>query len=60
MAGVPQPPPPDTTYPKTGTGVLATTFCEAATAKGIINSTTGLPGPAALLLAGSQKWIKLP
>jgi hypothetical protein len=57
--GVPSPAPPDPTYPKTGTGVLATTFCETATAKSIINQTTGLPGPAALLLEGTQKWIKL-
>jgi hypothetical protein len=49
---------PDTTFPKSGTGVLAATFCEAATGTNTIDQTTGLPGPAALLLNGTQDWTQ--
>lgn len=46
---------PDPTYPKTSTGgILVTTFCEGATGVGTINSTSGLPGPGALILPGTQ------
>jgi hypothetical protein len=49
---------PEGTYPKTtADGVLAATFCEAATTASVVNSTTGLPGPGALLLPGTQTLI---
>jgi hypothetical protein len=51
---------PDTTFPKTGTGTLASVFCEAATGTSTIDLTTGLPGPAALLLTGTQEWTQVP
>jgi hypothetical protein len=54
----PQPPLPDTTYPKTNTGVLAATFCIPATGTNTIDSVTGLPGPGAILLNGSGVWSK--
>ena len=57
-AEAPAPVFPDTTFPKTGTGVLASTFCEAATGSDNVNTTTGLPGPAALLLSGTQEWTQ--
>ena len=60
MPAVPQPAPPDPTFPKTANGVLVTTFCEGATATNTINQTTGLPGPGALILPGTQTWIKNP
>lgn len=46
-----------TTYPKTGAGVLAATFCEAATNSIAVNGTAGLPGPGALLLPGDTTWL---
>jgi hypothetical protein len=55
---VPVPAFPDTTFPKTGSdGVLAAVFCEAATGNSSIDGTTGLPGPAALLVSGCQFWL---
>jgi hypothetical protein len=59
-AEAPAPAFPDTTFPKSGTGVLAATFCEAATGTNTIDTTTGLPGPAALLLSGTQDWTEEP
>jgi hypothetical protein len=47
------PPGPDPTYPTAGTGTLAAVFCEQ------INATTGLPGPGAVLLPGTQIFRKL-
>jgi hypothetical protein len=55
---VPQPPLPDTTYPKTNSGVLAATFCIPATGTNTIDSVTGLPGPGAILLNGTGVWSK--
>lgn len=55
---VPEPALPDTSFPKSGTGVLASVFCEAATGNSSIDGTTGLPGPAALLLNGTQEWTQ--
>jgi hypothetical protein len=52
----PQPPLPDTTYPKTNSGVLAATFCIPPTGVGTIDSVTGLPGPGAILLNGTGVW----
>ncbi len=46
-----------TTYPKTGAGKLAATFCEAATNSIAVNGTAGLPGPGALILPGDITWI---
>ena len=60
--GKPDPPAPvwpDPTYPKTSTGgILVTTFCEAATRVGTIDNVTGLPGPGALILPGTQTLLK--
>jgi len=47
-------------YPATGTGTLVATFCEAATQTLTINSSTGLPGPGALILPGTQTFTKKP
>jgi hypothetical protein len=55
---IPAPALPDTTFPKTGTGVVASVFCEAATGNSSIDGTTGLPGPSALLLNGTQEWTQ--
>ena len=50
---------PDPMYPKTSTGgILVTTFCEAATRVGTIDNVTGLPGPGALILPGTQTLLK--
>jgi hypothetical protein len=58
-ADIPQPPLPDTTYPKQMTkGVLASTFCIPATGKSSIDQVTGLPGPGAIQLTGPAEWTK--
>jgi hypothetical protein len=57
-ADIPLPALPDTTFPKTGTGTVASVFCEGATGTQSIDGTTGLPGPSALLLSGCQYWLK--
>jgi len=57
-AQIPAPELPDTSFPKTGTGTVSSVFCEAATGNASIDGTTGLPGPAALLLSGCQYWLK--
>lgn len=50
---------PETTYPKQVLGgALAATFCEGATTTSVINSTTGLPGPGALILPGTVALLK--
>jgi hypothetical protein len=50
---------PDGTYPKTSAdGVLVATFCEAATTAGVVNQSTGLPGPGALELPGVQTLLE--
>ena len=46
------PPWGDGMYPKTGNGTVVSTFCEPATTSNTINTTTGLPGPGALILPG--------
>jgi hypothetical protein len=59
---VPQPPWPDTTYPKTTTcaagacTVQVATFCEAATGTGSVDGLAGLPGPGALVLPVATEW----
>jgi hypothetical protein len=56
----PTPTLPDTTYPKTGSGTLGAVFCEASTSTANIDRTTGLPGPAALILTGTYEWSQVP
>jgi len=58
VKGVATPAWPDPTYPKTGTGTLAAVFCEGSTSNNIIDNSTGLPGPGALLLPGTQTLLK--
>ena len=61
--GIPMPPTPvwpDPTYPKMGTGTVVSVFCEPATTANTINTSTGLPGPGALILPGSNVWMKMP
>ena len=42
-------------YPATTQkGTLVATFCEAATHSNVIDTSTGLPGPGALILRGTQ------
>jgi hypothetical protein len=50
LRGVPQPAWPDRSYPKTTAATLAGVFCEPATDNFLVNSSTGLPGPGAVLL----------
>ncbi len=50
---------PDPTYPKTGPGVLAATFCISATGSTTVDATAGLPGPGATLIAGSATYSKV-
>jgi hypothetical protein len=38
----------------TQSGTLVATFCEAATHSNVIDTSTGLPGPGALILRGTQ------
>ena len=50
-ADPPTPAWPDSTYPKMSSGSsLVATFCAGATEKAVINNTSGLPGPGALIL----------
>jgi len=55
---IPSPPFPDPTYPKTGNGVVVSLFCIPATGTNSIDTTSGLPGPGALVTPGTQTWIK--
>jgi len=55
---IPSPAFPDTTYPKVGNGVVVAIFCIPATGTNSIDSTTGLPGPGALVTPGTQTWTK--
>lgn len=57
--GIPQPAWPDPTYPKSGPGTMAAVFCESATNNQLVNSSTGLPGPGALILPGITTVTKL-
>jgi hypothetical protein len=58
LGGIPQPPLPDMTYPKTQQGVLVSTFCIPATGTNTIDSVTGLPGPGVIQLPGEAVWTK--
>ena len=55
---IPSPAFPDQTYPKTGNGVVVSIFCIPATGTNSIDTTSGLPGPGALVTPGTQTWIK--
>ena len=57
-AGVPAPAWPDATYPKTGDATLAATYCVPASGSNLVNGSTGLPGPGAVLLPVSGEWSK--
>ena len=57
-AAPPTPVFPDPTYPKTGSEVLVATFCESATGSSLVNATTGLPGPGALILPVDTTWVR--
>ena len=57
-AAPPTPVFPDPTYPKTGSEVLVATFCESATGSSVVNATTGLPGPGALILPVDTTWVR--
>jgi hypothetical protein len=58
VGGIPQPPLPDQTYPKTQQGVLVSTFCIPATGTNTIDSVTGLPGPGVIQIPGESVWTK--
>ena len=58
VTDTPSPAFPDQTYPKTGNGVVVSIFCIPATGTNSIDTTSGLPGPGALVTPGSQTWIK--
>jgi hypothetical protein len=51
---------PDPTYPKTGPGTLAATFCIPATGSTTVDATAGLAGPGAVLIAGTSTYVKAP
>jgi hypothetical protein len=54
----PQPPWPDTTYPKTGEGArTVATFCIASSGGATIDQVAGLPGPGAVSFNGTQEWL---
>ena len=57
--GLPAPPFPDQTYPKTGNAVLTAVFCLPATGDHSIDATTG-PGPGALILSVTHTWLRVP
>lgn len=47
---------PDTTYPKTGGGVMVGVFCAPATPNPVVNLAVGLPGPGAFVLPVDAVW----
>jgi hypothetical protein len=51
---------PDPTYPKSTPGTMAAVFCESATDNFLVNTSTGLPGPGALLLPGITTVSEIP
>jgi hypothetical protein len=52
------PPFPDPTYPKHGNMTVAATYCEASSGSSVVDVTTGLPGPGALILPAAATWIQ--
>jgi hypothetical protein len=55
-SGSPVPSWPAPAYPKTAPATLVGTFCEPATGSTTLNITTGLPGPAALVMPVTACW----
>jgi hypothetical protein len=54
----PTPPFPDSTYPKTGNTTVVATYCEATSGSTLVDISTGLPGPGALVLPTATTWIQ--
>jgi hypothetical protein len=54
----PTPPFPDPTYPKTGNMTVVATYCEASSGSSVVDITTGLPGPGALILPAAATLIQ--
>jgi hypothetical protein len=58
MAAAATPPWPDASYPKSAAATLVATFCEPVTGTNVVDGTTGLPGPGALILPVAGQWIR--
>jgi hypothetical protein len=56
--GVPAPSWPDPGYPKSASATLAASFCSGSTGSTVVDATTGLPGPGALLLPVDEQLVK--
>ena len=54
----PTPPFPDATYPKAGNLTVVATYCEATSGSTLVDISTGLPGPGALVLPVAATWIQ--
>ena len=54
----PTPPFPDPTYPKTGNMTVVATYCEATSGSTLVDISTGLPGPGALVLPAAATSIR--
>ena len=54
----PTPPFPDATYPKAGNLTVVATYCEATSGSTLVDISTGLPGPGALVLPVAATWIR--
>src|SRR6185369_602985 len=52
-AVTPSPAWPEPTYPK-----LAAVFCIDSTGSAVLDQVSGLPGPGAMILNGTQEWIR--
>jgi hypothetical protein len=52
------PTPAGTTYPKTETATLVATFCEASSGSNVVDVSTGLPGPGAIILPSTLEWTR--
>jgi hypothetical protein len=57
-AATPTPAWPDAGFPKTAPATLVATFCEGATGSIIVDMVSGLPGPGALVLPVTERWLK--
>lgn len=50
---------PNTTYPKVGEGTkLGAVFCIDSTASAVLDQVSGLPGPGAMILNGTQQLLR--
>jgi hypothetical protein len=56
--GPPTPAFPDPSYPKNGNMTLVATYCEATAGSTVVDISTGLPGPGALVLPAAATWIQ--